>query len=445
MQQHGGAENGYMIYCDGMASSGQVAALSLETHLCAGQKMFFSGYVGNPGTQKDKACPNFIITVQGSVNGSTWEDITSYTTGDLARSDKWYQIFFPIVFNRDVDYKKFRVRIYNMASSWDGNDFVIDDMRIIATKPPLIAYHANTACKEKGDEDTPTHILLRVDYQGITGEGYNHVNVYYTVKEVDKDRKVSFVNMLDHYLAEEKHNDTICGKLFIPGKTYEPQHADSIFVNMHELIDTFNVSKGAFKEGYIYEILEGVTRPVKYVVHSAYVNPVDTFTVHMSGQYKDMLNSICGMTSYLEISNQMVLELNGAEQPELEILGLCANATYDIGLRVKGSLYLDNTAPIELNGTCRNDWLLYGDTTDAASLARYDYTYKNIVKVVKDILRCDPMGTTNANQFAPNLAEVSRNEMKRIMDNEGVRLDGTDAHPYDILAHLVNDGFLKLY
>ena len=55
------------------------------------------------------------------------------------------------------------------------------------------------------------------------------------------------------------------------------------------------------------------------------------------------------------------------------------------------------------------------------------------------------MGTENANQFAPNLAEVSRNEMKRIMDNEGVRLDGTDAHPYDILAHLVNNGFLSLY
>ena len=454
MQQHGGAENGYMIYCDGMASSGQVAALSLETHLCAGQKMFFSGYVGNPykSTEAKYARPNFIITVQGSVNDTTWEDITSYTTGDLEPSKQWYQIFFPIIFNRDVDYKNFRVRIYNMASNWDGNDFVIDDMRIIATKPPLIAYHANTACKEKGDEDTPTHIILRVDYQGITGEGYNNVNVYYTVKEVDKDRKVSFVKMQDGYLAEEEHPkaddskpDTICGKLFIPGKTYEPQHNDSIFVNMHELIDTFNVSNGKFKEGYIYEILEGVTRPVKYVVHSAYVNPVDTFTVHISAKYKDMLNSICGMTSYLEISNQMVLELNGAEQPELEILGLCANATYDIGLRVKGSLYLDNTAPIELNGTCQNDWLLYGDTTDAASLARYGYTYKNIVKVVKDILRCDPLGMTNANQFAQNLAEVSRNEMKRIMDNEGVRLDGTDAHPYDILAHLVNNGFLKLY
>ena len=32
MEQHGGAENGYMIYCDGMSSSGQVAALSL---ICA--------------------------------------------------------------------------------------------------------------------------------------------------------------------------------------------------------------------------------------------------------------------------------------------------------------------------------------------------------------------------------------------------------------------------
>ena len=261
--------------------------------------------------------------------------------------------------------------------------------------------------------------------------------------------------MIDHYLKEENHHDTICGKLYIPGKTYEPTHPDSIFVNMNQLIDTFDVSsekhsKDAeykiFKEGYIYEILEGDIRPVKYVVHSAHVNAIDTFTVHMSGSYKDMLSSLCGMTSHLKVSNQMVLELNGEEQPTTESLDLCANSTYDIGLRVKGSLYLDSVAPINLNGTCVNDWLLYGDTTDltGSPKRRYGYTYSTIVKVVKDILRCDPPGTENANQFAPNLAAVSRNEMQRIKDAQGVVLD-TTAHPYDILADLVNNGFLTLY
>ena len=455
MEQHGGASNGYMIYCDGMSSSGQVAALSLETHLCSGQKMFFSGYVCNPSSQTGKANPNFTFAVQGSVNGTDWDDITSYTTGGINPSSQWSQIYFPIVFDENIDYKQFRVRIYNVSSDWDGNDFIIDDMCIFATKPPLIAYQANTACKEKTDEELPSHVILRVDYQGIIGDGYNDTTVCYTLKSVNKDREVTFVRMIDGYLQQDQHNDTIYGKLFIPGKTYEPTDPDSIFVNMNQLIDTFEVSsqkhaKDAgykiFKEGYIYEILEGDIRPVKYVVHSANVNAIDTFTVHMSGSYKDMLSSLCGMTSHLKVSNQMVLELNGEEQPTTESLDLCANSTYDIGLRVKGSLYLDSVAPINLNGTCANDWLLYGDTADmtGSPKRRYGYKYSDIVKVVKDILRCEPKGTENANQFAPNLAAVSRNEMQRIKDAEKVTLD-TTAHPYDILADLVDKGFLTLY
>ena len=455
MEQHGGASNGYMIYCDGMSSSGQVAALSLETHLCSGQKMFFSGYVCNPSSQTGKADPNFTFAVQGSVNGTDWVDITSYTTGGIKPSSQWSQIYFPIVFDENIDYRHFRVRIYNVSSDWDGNDFIIDDMCIFATKPPLIAYQANTACKEKADEDLPSHVILRVDYQGIVGDGYNDTTVCYTLKSVNKDRVVTFVSMIDGYLDQDKHNDTIYGRLYIPSKTYEPTNPDSIFVNMNQLIDTFEVSfekhaKDAgykiFKEGYIYEILEGDIRPVKYVVHSANVNAIDTFTVHMSGNYKDMLNSMCGMTSHLKVSNQMVLELNGEEQPTTESLDLCANSTYDIGLRVKGSLYLDSVAPINLNGTCANDWLLYGDTADltGSPKRRYGYKYSTIVKVVKDILRCEPKGTENANQFAPNLAAVSRNEMQRIKDAEKVDLD-TTAHPYDILADLVDKGFLTLY
>ena len=450
LEQHGGASNGYMIYCDGMSSSGQVAALNLNTTLCAGQKMFFSGYIGNPSKNFDKkyARPNFTFAVQGSVNGTDWEDITTYMTGDIEPKNGWYQIYFPIVFNTHVEYHHFRVRIYNMASSWDGNDFVIDDMCIFATKQPLIAYQANTACKEKEDVETPTHIILRLDYQGITGEGYNNESVYYTVKCVNQEGTPSFVEMIDHYLAEQTHHgspDTICGRLYIPAREYEPLDPDSIFVNMNELIDTFDVSNGVFKEGYIYEILEGDIRPVKYVVHSAYLNPKDTFTVHMSAEYKDMLNSMCGLTSYLKISNMMVLELNGEEVPDMEQTDLCANSTYDIGLHVKGSLYLDNSAPINLNGSCVNDWLLYGDTAEDKSVVRYGYKYKDIVKVVKDILRCEPKGTTNANQFAKNLAAVNRNEMIRIQEAERVTLSDPSLDPYTMLTNLVNKGFLTLY
>ena len=461
MEQHGGAANGYMIYCDGMSSAGQVAALSLETHLCAGQKMFFSAYVGNPSNQKDKANPNFIFSVQGSINGTDWEDITTYMTGDIMPSNQWYQIYFPINHIRSAgsDYTYFRVRIYNVSSNWDGNDFIIDDMCIFATKPPLIAYQANTACKEEDDEKD-THVILRVDYQGITGDGYNGKKVYYTVKETTPEDAVRFVEMTDHYMDQEKHDgadaskpDTICGQIYIPQKNYNPQDDDSIFANVNQLLDRFedtykahleNPANEIFREGYIYEILEGDIRPVKYTVHSAQMDSKNTYTVHMSGTYGELLNSICGMTSYLKVSNRMVLELNGMEEPHTELVGLCANETYDISLRVKGSLYLDSVAPIDLDGSCVNDWLLYGDTIDASSKLRYGYYYSDIKKIITEGLRIEPSYGTNKNQFAPSLSAIDKKELNHyVKDIKGLKQPGLDA--YTMIADLVTNGFLTLY
>ena len=79
------------------------------------------------------------------------------------------------------EYTNFRVRVYNMAANDDGNDFIIDDMCIFATKPPLKVYQANTACKNESDNDSLTHIVLRVDYQGFTEEIYTLGNEFYTV------------------------------------------------------------------------------------------------------------------------------------------------------------------------------------------------------------------------------------------------------------------------
>ena len=191
MEQHGGASNGYMIFCDGMSSAGQVAALRVDTTLCEGQKMYFSAFVGNPGNETGKTCPNFTFSVQGSENGRDWEDITSYMTGDLPQSNKWYQIYFPIEQNKQ--YSHFRVRVYNMAANDDGNDFIIDDMCIFATKPPLLVYQANTTCKNENEADSLTHIVLRVDYQGFTDEAYKAGSEYYTIEEIDKNNDTGII------------------------------------------------------------------------------------------------------------------------------------------------------------------------------------------------------------------------------------------------------------
>ena len=474
MEQHGGASKGYMIFCDGMSSSGQVAALSLSKTLCAGQKMFLSAYIGNPSSQtREVAKPNFIFSVQGSVDGTKWDDITTYMTGDLDPSDKWYQILFPINHTREGgggDYVHFRVRIYNMASDFDGNDFIIDDICIFATKPPLIAYQASSACKEEGDTKD-THVILRVDYKGMVGstgdgdaevEDYNGHKIFYTVKGVNKSGVTQFVPMLDGYVEEDTLKskdplkpDTLYGKIYIPLKTHEPTDPDSIFTNMNDLLnrfeETFTIHQehlddpskpdtAIFREGYVYEVLEGESRPVKYLIHMANLNPEDEFTVHMYPDSSMLLSSICGLTSRLKVSNRMLLELNGMEQPYTEVMGMCVNSTYNVSLRVKGSLYLDSVAPIDLEGSCINDWLLYGDTADTSSKERYGYYYSDIKKVLRDVLRVEG---ANINQFAPNLSSINKNVLKRNAQGKEFKQAGLDA--YDMITSLVNNGFLTLY
>lgn len=467
MEQHGGAENGYMIYCDGMNSSGQVAALSLSTVLCSGQKMFLSAYVGNPSSQTGKANPNFIFSIQGKTDNSNWEDITTYMTGDIEPANRWYQILIPINHTRskDQEYQHFRIRIYNVASDFDGNDFIIDDLCVFATKPPLIAYQASTACKEE-DSEKDTHVIMRIDYQGIPSDEYNGHDVYYTVRKIHGD--TSFVELTDQYMDEQiyegadKDTPSVYGKLYIPAKDYVPTSEDSVFINLNDLLDRFDETYKAYKlreeerkddstlpkleifrEGYIYETLEGISRPVKYVIHNALMDPEDTITVHISGEVRELLNSICGMTSHLHVSNRMVLELNGLEKPHTEVTGLCVNSTYDISLRVKGSLYLDSVAPIDLNGSCINDWLLYGDTADASSKKLYGYYYSDIKKVITEILRTEPMSGTNKNQFAPNLSSINKNELKHYAAGKEFKQAGID--PYNMLDSLVKNGFLTLY
>lgn len=453
MEQHGGAANGYMIFCDGMSSAGQVAAISLHKKLCEGQKMYFSAYVGNPGNESGKTCPNFLFSVQGSLDNSSWEDITSYMTGDLAQSNKWYQIYFPI--EQKKDYEHFRVRVYNMAANDDGNDFIIDDMCIFATKPPLIAYQANTTCMKEGETDEITHVVLRVDYKGFHDKGYNDHDVYYTIEHVEEDVETEFVSPIDGFINADTvravlpaTNDTIYGVVHMPTEAYEPG-SELIFPNVGDLVDRFEDSLESggepFRVGFIYELLDGELRPVMYMVHKAEMLPRNHYRVRMSLAFKELTSSICAMTSDLKISNRMMLELNGEEQAEKIVSGMCANTTYDVSLRVRGSLLQDHAAPADINGSCYNDWLLYGDST-SYSTTRYGYPYKDIEKVIKDILRCEPVGRVshNTNRFAHNLSEVSRIEMEYVRSSESITLE-SGAHPYDVLAHLVNGGFLTMY
>ncbi|MBO6073997.1 MAG: hypothetical protein J6P74_02535 [Paludibacteraceae bacterium] len=458
MEQHGGASNGYMIFCDGMSSAGQVAALHLDTTLCEGQKMYFSGYVANPNSEGGKTRPNFLFSVQGSKDGRAWSDITSYMTGEIPDKAKWYQIYFPI--EQDEEYTNFRVRVYNMASNDNGNDFILDDMCIFATKPPLMVYQANTTCKNENEGDSLTHIVLRVDYQGFSKDAYGKGQQYYTILQITKSNDSTFIPLVDGYYNEDTARavlpatkDTIYGRIDLPAHYYKPANSDSIFPNLKALIERFentltqhsaNPSIPVMREGYVFEHLDDSIRPVLYVVHSAKMSAQNSYVVHMANAYRQLMSSECAFTRKLKVRNRMILSLNGMEQTEKEVEGMCANQLYDVAMLVKGTVLLDSVAPMEVTGTCANDWLLYGDTAEASSRTRYGYTYSDIADVIS-ILRADETSfVTNPNHYARSLVDVSRTVMGTVQEALKISLSVT-THPYDILKHLVDNGFLKLY
>ena len=465
MEQHGGAANGYMIFCDGMSSAGQVAALHLDTTLCEGQKMYFSGFVANPNSERKpdgtgaKTFPNFLFSVQGSLDGSVWYDITTYMTGEIPDVNKWHQIYFPI--EQSENYSHFRVRIHNMASDDNGNDFIIDDMCIFATKPPLMVYQANTTCKNSNEGDSLTHIVLRVDYQGFSEDVYDLGTQYYTIRQIAKSTgATSFVQLEDGYYNQDTAKailpatvDTVFGSIRLPARNYTPLHADSIFPNLQQLIEEFeqsltrhtaDASVPVLREGYVFEHLDDSIRPVKYIVHTAKMAAENTYVVHMAAARYDLMSSQCALTRQLRVRNRMILTLNGQEQIEKEVEGMCPNSLYDVSLHVKGTLMLDSVAPIEVTGSCSNDWLVYGDTAEVSSLATYGYKYADIVKVMSILRADDTHSTNNTNHFARSLGEVNKNVMQRVQNDLTISISG-GVHPYDILKHLVDNGFLILY
>lgn len=172
-----------------------------------------------------------------------------------------------------------------------------------------------------------------------------------------------------------------------------------------------------------------------------------TYIVHMAGSYNELLSSQCGLTRKLKVRNRMILTLNGDEQPEKEVAAMCSNTLYDVSLHVKGTMLLDNLAPVEVTGSCYNDWLLHGDTTNATSETTYGYKYSDIEKVIKDILRADEQygGGDNANHFARSLVDVDSVVMMRVQEANSVSLSDGALNPYNILSRLVNRGLLTLY
>ena len=230
-EQHGGAANGYCLYADGTTMPGLVASVTTDAKICSGQQMYFSAWVCNPcPTTVGGDLPIFRFNVQGRNQGGEWENVGQFFTGGIPKGGEWYQVKFPLVSEKNYD--ESRVSIYDFAATASGNDFLVDDICLFASRLPLQAYQATTTCAEDSNEV----ILSRIDYTRLTGDWAGKL-IYYQVYNTTADSGLWAKYYRYEHMHEEPYPDCKYGYICIPCNEYDPaKSGDSEYLKQHNYI-----------------------------------------------------------------------------------------------------------------------------------------------------------------------------------------------------------------
>ena len=267
---HGGVDD-YALYVDGTTEPGVVASITTNQVICEGQTLYCSAWFCNPSPKgfngsANPADPIFRCNVQGRKKDGAgkwndWEDISVFFVGRLEQASGWQQIVFPV--ESEKSYEETRVSIYNFAGGGSGNDFMVDDICLFASRLPLASYQAQTNCASEANTESSTAVILRIDYTEFEGDKEKYM--YYQIfKEkntlVDDDRAFSLElkktlqdngNDVSAYFHENNaYKDAMdFGSVLIPTKDYTPsaEKGDAIYTTVQDfknaLVDQIQSAK----------------------------------------------------------------------------------------------------------------------------------------------------------------------------------------------------------
>lgn len=481
--QHGGAANGYCMYVDGGRRPGLVASISTEQRICSGQQLYCYAWICNPS--KDAAgitanSPIFRFNVQGrnkdaDGNYGDWEDIGVFFAGSLPYAGGeagWRQVFFPLVSANDYD--ESRVSIYNFANSNQGNDFLIDDICLFASKLPLAAYQVMTSCASENREAA----VARVDYTRLTGD-WGCQPIYYQIYDLTDNKPVP----TDYYnrFAQEGDDTTRYGRIIIPENDYDPaltnkedyrqnhtcgKNVDesalvypSITAFVDSMSSVFTRNNGGSETGinevtmkaYVKTTENGVERYVLYVGHILGNSKLDanhSYEIRMARDTNELSNPDCALRTPLPVYDKTALNVNNQTSP---VIGACANDLYPVEVRVTNTTEDNKT----IYATTKADWLLaygfddcfnghfledgnrYVPTAEEIAAANdmfrqtYGYDRGKVEDAIKDMRRLPTDTLGNPNYYATDVSQLN----PKAFHNE-------DAYP--LIKDLCDRGLLRL-
>ena len=441
-EQRGGAENGYCLYVDGSQLPGKVVTLSTNATICSGQQLYCSAWICNPANSNTGASPVFRFDVEGRNNGGEWQPAGSFYTGEVGTdyNGDWLQVRFPVVSAQN--YEESRITIYNYAATNSGNDFLVDDVMLYASRLPLDAFQANTSCK-RGALDDRLVTMIKVDYTHFTGN-YTGQTLYYRIYNKTENKPVK-----THY--NNSNSTSEYGRVTLPAANFTPNAND-----IYSSVSDFATAMGQYTNDttcvkYIKTQDVGQERWVMYIaqlVNKSLLHSKKKYEVQTAYSETDLDKAACAMRTELPVYEKTAFLFNGETYPTI---GQCANGLYPIEILVTDTVVVDNKI-IPLQAYSKGDWLkgyplddiwydayLGTDTigkrkaADEAFKKVYGYTRGQIEDAIKDMRR---EGTpTKPN---PNFAATDVSQLK----SEPKYWDNTEH--YQIIYNLCQRGLLTL-
>lgn len=455
-QHTGGPAEGYCLYVDGAQEAGKVVTLTTNASLCSGQQMFCAMWLCNGTKGSNETKPDFSVSVEGLTKNGDWEEVGRYEVGEIDNGGKsttglWRQINFPLV--STLDYSESRIVLYNYAATNSGNDFLVDDVWLYASRLPLEAFQASTECLTDQDGEDHTATVIRVDYTKFVNS-YVKNNLYYQIYDNTNDTalKLNYFNL---------QGDT-CGYVPLPQSADFTPDAKDTYTNLAQFLDT--ISKHAKDDtknnthiGYVKVTENNTSRWVLYIaeiVKASLLHPKIDYEVRTAYSAKDLPSAECAMRTVLPVFERTSFLFNGETYPAK---GQCANERYPLEILTKSNI-MDGDQSVTLSTLARGEWLqgydfdsiyynayLKGlkkptdqaaiDKANDAYLKQYGYTRAKVEEAITEMRR-DPEQLNNGQKT--NYYVTDYHDLK-----PGTNYwDHTDN--YDVIIDLCRRGLLRL-
>lgn len=440
-EQRGGAENGYCLYVDGSQLPGKVVTLSTNAKICSGQQLYCSAWICNPANSDKGASPIFRFDVEGRNKGEEWKSAGSFYTGEVGTNynGAWLQVRFPVVSAND--YEESRITIYNYAATNSGNDFLVDDVMLYATRLPLGAYQATTSCKRGALNDSLV-TMIKVDYTLLT-EGYAGKTLYYRIyNQTDKTPVVT-----NYY----NNKNATFGWIQMPPANYKPTDKEKC-----ASVSKFAGEMSGYKNDTIcvkYIYTEDMNNPrwVMYIaqlVNGSLLDSKKDYEVQTAYAADDLDHASCAMRTKLPVYEKTAYTFNGETYPTT---GHCANDLYPIEILVTDQVDVDGKLT-EMKAYAKGDWLKgypfddiwYDAYTGTDTIGKrkaadeafenfYGYTRWKIEDAIRDMRRESTTEKPNPNFDATDVSQLK---------SEPKYWDNTEH--YQIIYNLCQRGLLTL-